>query len=117
MAKWRGTRKIDHSPLNFLAGRHWTRLSLGRGRKTAMAEVLNNPTVQAVLGIVVLCVLVASGFYLVSIFRDYAANDHQGTEDVLANLRELHLKGDISDAEFRTIESKTKLKRDADLSS
>ncbi len=82
-----------------------------------MLEVLNNPTVQAVLGIVVLCVLIAAGFYLVSIFRDYAANDHQGTDDMLANLREMHLQGDISDEEFRTIQAKTNLKRDADSSS
>ena len=81
-----------------------------------MLEVLNNPTVQAVLGIVVLCVLIAAGFYLVSIFRDYAANDHQGTDDMLANLREMHLQGDISDEEFRTIQAKTNLKRDADSS-
>lgn len=82
-----------------------------------MLEVLNNPTVQAVLGIVVLCVLIAAGFYLVSIFRDYAANDHQRADDMLANLREMHLQGDISDEEFRTIQAKTNLKRDADSSS
>ena len=82
-----------------------------------MLEVLNNPTVQAVLGIVVLCVLIAAGFYLVSIFRDYAANDCRGTDDMLANLREMHLQGDISDEEFRTIQAKTNLKRDADSSS
>ena len=81
-----------------------------------MAEVLKNPTVQSVLGIVVLCVLIAIGFYLVSIFRDYAADDHRGTDDVLAKLRELHLRGDISEEEFRTIEAKTNLKRDVDSS-
>lgn len=82
-----------------------------------MREVLNNPTVQAVLGIMVLCVLIAAGFYLVSIFRDYAADDHRGTDDVLANLQDLHLRGDISDEEFRTIQAKTNLKRDVDSSS
>lgn len=81
-----------------------------------MLEILNNPTVQAVLGIVVLCVLIAAGFYLVSIFRDYAANDHQGADDMLANLREMHLQGDISEEEFRTIQAKTNLKRDVDSS-
>ncbi len=81
-----------------------------------MLEILNNPTVQAVLGIVVLCVLMAAGFYLVSIFRDYAANDHQGADDMLANLREMHLQGDISEEEFRTIQAKTNLKRDVDSS-
>ncbi len=62
---------------------------------------------QAGVAIVVLCVLIAAGFYLVSIFRDYAAEDQETTFDVLANLEEMHRKGDISDEEFRTIRSTT----------
>ncbi len=81
-----------------------------------MHNMLNNPTVQAVLAVLVLCVLIAAGFYLLSIFRDYAADDHRGDDDVLANLRELHLRGDISEEEFRTIQAKTNLNRDANSS-
>ena len=55
----------------------------------------------------ILCVLIAAGFYLVSIFRDYAAQDQESTIDVLANLQEMHRKGDISDEEFRTIQATT----------
>ncbi len=55
----------------------------------------------------ILSVLIAVGFYLVSIFRDYAGDDRQTPVDALANLREMHRKGDISDEEFRNIESKT----------
>lgn len=72
-----------------------------------MLEILEMPTVQAVLAVLVLCVLIAGGFYLVSIFRDYAAGDREEETDVLANLREMHLRGDISDEEFRTIQAKT----------
>ncbi len=81
-----------------------------------MYDMLKIPTVQAVLAVLVLCVLIATGFYLLSIFRDYAANDHRGDNDVLANLRELHLQGDLSEEEFRTIQAKTNLKRDANSS-
>ncbi|TWU64748.1 hypothetical protein [Crateriforma conspicua] len=62
---------------------------------------------QSVGSLLVLAVLIAAGFYLVSIFRDYAANDQETEVDVLANLREMHRKGDISDQEFRKIESIT----------
>ena len=81
-----------------------------------MRDFITTPTVQAGVAVLILCVLIAAGFYLVSIFRDYAANDHQGADDMLANLREMHLQGDISDEEFRTIQAKTNLKRDADSS-
>ena len=76
-----------------------------------MTDLVNNPTVQAGLAIVVLCVLIASGFYLVSIFRDYAADDRDEAIDMLANLREMHKRGDISDEEFRIIEAKTDFQR------
>ncbi len=72
-----------------------------------MPELLTLTTVQAALAVLVLCVLLASGYYLVSSFRDYAANDHHEVNDVLANLRELHSRGEISDEEFRTIQAKT----------
>ena len=62
---------------------------------------------QAGAAVLVLCVLTAVGFYVVSIFRDYAAEDHEIAADALANLQEMHRKGDISDEEFRTIESRT----------
>ena len=72
-----------------------------------MPDFLTTPTAQAVIAVVVLCVLIALGFYLVSIFRDYAADNRGAAPDVLANLQEMHRKGDISDEEFRTIQSTT----------
>ena len=72
-----------------------------------MPEFLSAPTVQAGLSLLVLCILIAAGFYLVSIFRGYAAEDRETTSDVLFKLEEMHRKGDISDEEFRTIESTT----------
>ena len=72
-----------------------------------MPDLNETPFVQIGVPVVVLCVLIAAGFYLVSIFRDYAADDQDDTSDVLANLEEMHRKGDISDQEFRTIQART----------
>lgn len=72
-----------------------------------MSNLFTDPAVPAALGVVVLCVLIAAAFYLLASFRDYAAEDREETPDVLANFREMHLKGDISDEEFRTIQSTT----------
>jgi uncharacterized membrane protein len=63
--------------------------------------------VQAGAAVLILCVLIGAGFYLVSIFRDYAAGDQEITAEALANLEEMHRKGDISDEEFRTIRART----------
>lgn len=72
-----------------------------------MPDLVETPTVQIALTVVVLCVLIAAGFYLVSIFRDYAVEDQEDTREVLANLEEMHRRGDISDQEFRTIQART----------
>lgn len=72
-----------------------------------MTDVFANPAMQAGAAMLVLCVLIAAGFYVMASFRDYTAQDREKPEDVLANLREMHLKGDISDEEFRTIQATT----------
>ncbi len=70
-----------------------------------MLQLLFVPTVQAVLGIVVLCILIAVGFWLVSSFRDRATEDRLEPVERLANFQEMQLKGDISEEEFRTIKA------------
>lgn len=72
-----------------------------------MQDFFADPAVRAVLGLLILSVLIAAGFYLVSIFRDYADEDQEGPSDALSILEEMHLKGDISDEEFRTIKATT----------
>lgn len=72
-----------------------------------MPDLFESPSVQAGVSILVLCFLIAAGFYLVSIFRDYAADDQEEASRVLANLEEMHRKGDISDQEFRIIKART----------
>ena len=72
-----------------------------------MSSWIETPYVQLGVPLVVLCVLIGAGFYLVSIFRDYAADDQEDGSELLANLEEMRRKGDISDQEFRTIQSRT----------
>ena len=72
-----------------------------------MQEIDVTTLIRPAVSIVVLCVLIAGGFYLMSIFRDYAADNRGTTDDVLANLQEMRRKGDISEEEFRTLESRT----------
>ncbi len=71
-----------------------------------MPEWLKDPNIQLTVGLLVLCILIAGGFSLVSRFRDYAAQDGDEPIDALAKLEEMHLKGDISEMEFRTIQAK-----------
>ena len=72
-----------------------------------LSDLVDSPLVRIGVPLLVLCVLIAAGFYLVSIFRDYAADDQEAAIDPLANLEEMHRKGDISDQEFRTIQART----------
>ncbi len=70
-----------------------------------MWELLSMPTVQAVLSVLVLCILIAVGFWLVSSFRDRNTDDRFTPAELLANFEEMHREGDISGTEFRTIKA------------
>ena len=74
---------------------------------TVVTDFLTTSVYQAGLAMLVLCVLLVIGVYLVSIFRDYAAEDREDPPKGIANLEEMHAKGDISDEEFRTIQSRS----------
>lgn len=71
------------------------------------SDVWTVPWTRAVACLVVLCILIAVGFYVVSTFRDYAGNDRQAPYFADSNLQEMLRRGDISEAEFRTIQSKS----------
>jgi hypothetical protein len=71
------------------------------------SDVWTIPWTRAVACIVVLCILIAVGFYVVSTFRDYADNDRPAPYFANSNLQEMLRRGDISEAEFRTIQSKS----------
>lgn len=74
---------------------------------TMLTQLLERSVVQAGLAIVVLLILIATAFWLLARYRDYAAQDRQDAQEVFANLREMHLRGDITEEEFRTIQART----------
>lgn len=65
------------------------------------------PTLQAVAGLLVLCILIAVAFNLVARFRDYAAEDWRDPESVLPNFQEMLRRGEITAAEYRKIQSRS----------
>ena len=56
------------------------------------------------------------GVYVVRIWRDHSGDDHVSVNDLLTNYREMHSRGDITDAEFRTIKTALKDKLERELS-
>jgi len=65
------------------------------------------PTMQAVVGLLVLSILIAVALNLVSRFRDYAAEDWRGHDSVHSNFQEMLRRGDITEAEYRKIHSRS----------
>ena len=74
---------------------------------TVVTDFLTAIVDQSGFVLLILCVLLVIGAYTVSIFRDYAAEDREEAPMGIANLEEMHRKGDISDQEFRKIKTKT----------
>ncbi len=68
-------------------------------------ELLSDPAVKAGLALLILIIVSASAFFLVSRLRDYTNGDWDSSSDGLLNLEEMRLKGDISEEEFRTIQA------------
>ena len=70
-----------------------------------MPEFLQTPLAQLVIMIAILAIMIAASVYVLGRFRDRDEQDQQTTHDALTNFRELHSRGDLSDAEFRTIKT------------
>ena len=68
-------------------------------------DILETRAAQAVLGIAILAILCTIAYYIVRICRDRIDEDIPDPHDHLDNFQEIHSKGDISDEEFRTIET------------
>lgn len=79
----------------------------GGGVGSNWPDLLTGPTMQAVVAVLVLCVLIAAGFWLVARFRDYAADDRQDPISPLPNFEEMLRRGEITAAEFRKIQSRS----------
>lgn len=77
-------------------------------RVSVVTDVIAKPAVQAGLALAILAVVIALAFWVLARLRDYNTDDQLDTEELLANLEEMHRKGDISEEEFRTIQSATR---------
>jgi hypothetical protein len=77
-------------------------------------DFLLEPPAQIVIWTTVLVVLMTVGWYLVGRFRDNADDDRLTANELLTNFQDLHHRGDIDDAEYRTIKTVlgTKLRKE-----
>jgi len=58
------------------------------------------------LGLGGLLLLLGVGIFLIRHFRDHQLNPTSDDHELLTNYREMHARGELSDAEYRTIKSK-----------
>lgn len=79
-----------------------------------MMEMLSDPAVKAGLALLILIIVSAVAFFLVSRLRDYTSGDWDSASDGLLNFEEMRLKGDISEEEFRTIQAASRAIDDGD---
>ncbi len=70
-------------------------------------DFLSDPIVRAGAGLLVIGLMAATGFFLVARLRDYTTQDREEPPGMLANFEEMHREGDITEEEFRTIQSAT----------
>ena len=72
-----------------------------------LTDLLSEPTVRIGAAMLVLLVVAAFGFFLVSRLRDYTTQDQEEPLEMLSNLEEMRLKGDITEEEYRNIQTAT----------
>jgi uncharacterized membrane protein len=67
--------------------------------------ILQDPLAEPVIWVALGAVLIAVAVYVVGKFRPESAQSEPDANDLIANFRELHSQGELSDAEFRTIKT------------
>lgn len=70
-----------------------------------MLEFLQTAAAQLIVVVAVGAALVVAGLYVIGRYRRMLREKPPSANDLLANFRELHAKGELSDEEFRTIKS------------
>jgi uncharacterized membrane protein len=80
-----------------------------------MAELFRHPLSQAALWFAVIIALLALAILVVRKWRGDAADDRPKASELLTKFRELHLRGGLSDDEFRTIKTKLAPQIEAEL--
>lgn len=80
-----------------------------------MPEIFADPVAEWVLWIAVLAALVAVAVYVIGRIRGGAAQHEPTASELMSKFRELHTRGELSDAEFRTIKTTLAVHLDAEL--
>lgn len=80
-----------------------------------MPDLFRHPLLQAALWFASILILLALAILFVRKWRGDAANDQQDASELLTKFRELHLRGGLSDDEYRTIKTKLATRNEAEL--
>ena len=80
-----------------------------------MPDLFRHPLLQAALWFASILILLAFAILFVRRWRGDAANDQQDASELLTKFRELHLRGGLSDDEYRTIKTKLATRHEAEL--
>lgn len=70
-----------------------------------MPDLFHNTTAQVVIWVAIGAILVVVGIYVVAKVRETFSEREPATHQLLANFRELHTQGELSDEEYRTIKA------------
>lgn len=70
-----------------------------------MPDFLHSTAAQVVIWLALCAILVVVGIYVVAKVRQTFSESEPATHDLLANFRELHTQGELSDEEYRTIKA------------
>lgn len=70
-----------------------------------MLEILQQPTVQAVLSVAIVLALVYAAIVVIGRLRPSTIKADTSVEDLAANFEEMRLEGDIDEAELRKIKA------------
>jgi uncharacterized membrane protein len=80
-----------------------------------MAELFRHPLSQAALWFAVIFALLALAVLVMRRWRGGAAEDQPDASEMLTKFRELHLRGGLSDDEYRTIKTTLATRIDTEL--
>ena len=80
-----------------------------------MPELFRHPLLQAALWFASILVLLALAILFLRRWRGGAADDQQDASELLTKFRELHVRGGLSDDEYRTIKTKLATRIDTEL--
>jgi uncharacterized membrane protein len=68
-------------------------------------QFLQSTEAQLVLGIAILCAMIAIGYHIAISYRDRINDDRPSASETMTNFHEMLEEGDIDESEYRTIKT------------